>query len=902
MRRFLQLCLLAWICLAAGSAPTLPELPALPVLPEGVRFERLNATPYHLALAGSAPDLATIATLLEILAGLPGAGEPELRELVAGERGYWIRVVLPIAENRPDAAAQLSSLRLRPWHTPIDRLVRLVGNWQWLRYWLSAPAEQETATEYRAGGPKAPPDAAGSRRPTALARLDCEVLARRIPIDQRDDLLERAGQRLRDYRRELRSSASSLKRLDPAARSQLLDDLEAALAADLAVIFGVLAELGFDPPFWPSPAEMFSLLGDLDLIAGRPVAAAEAYLLAEGNSAGYLPLCGRFFAGKVYGVESRTEGFTVSALTGYLLAWDPLSGQVLERHLLPDIPEAVGKDQESLWIAFPDGSRSRLAGGRLEPEIRLHDDLIRRVRAMRAGSGLAKNWADPQQRWAFGLVREIDDRLPLNPAELEAALLSAARKDPTQPWYPFWLGQVMWSEGRRAEAETVWREMSPRLERGMPYYESFWMAAYHEVFGRPDWADRVFEAALRERRSLPADAKLVAWTERVIAPQYLDLWARRSPARHHLWWQRVREITGTASGDAFKAAMWSEQLARRGQDAAAREEHSSIARARQGDPATESAWVDYALYLALAALAMLFARLAVLGGVLAGRAARGQPLWAPGAARLFGLQLLLLSAIVTFALSLVLLAVSYVSRAEKAQYRPDGSAIMAAIGAPQLLQAWLAGGVFEDVEPPRLIREVRQLKKVRADVLVIGTAAVLLGLFLAAWPAGLLLRFPPLRDLATRWLPGARLVRRGEDLRGVLAFGLVVFAALPLLWLLVAGAGSALPAPGPFSGSYAQNLSFSFLPLPPRVHEFAETLELKQLRRESFWTLLLVAYPAAKIFWSLVVTAMAVAVFTLRSGPLPPADGASGGASRPIARGGGGFGFRFRRSSGPSRR
>jgi hypothetical protein len=99
----------------------------------------------------------------------------------------------------------------------------------------------------------------------------------------------------------------------------------------------------------------------------------------------------------------------------------------------------------------------------------------------------------------------------------------------------------------------------------------------------------------------------------------------------------------------------------------------------------------------------------------------------------------------------------------------------------------------------------------------------------------------------------------------VLAFGLFVFAALPLLWLLVAGAGSALPAPGPFSSSYAQNLSFLFLPLGPKLPYFAETLELKQLRRESFWTLLLVAYPAAKIFWSMVVAAMAVAVFTLHS-------------------------------------
>lgn len=859
MRRFSQLGLIAWLSLAAaGSAEPLPEMPRLP---ERITIDRLNATRHHLALAGASPDLDEIAALLEVLGRVPGAGEPELREIVAGERGYELRVVVPLGEELPDAGVQLSGLGLEPWRPPLERLAT-IANRKWLWDALVYFYEEEAPAEhYRAGiayAPAARPRAvwpvleSAVPQPSVLAHLDCSMLAERIDIDRRTEVLNRADERIEVYRRALRAAASP---------SRHLAELEAAAADDLALVFGV--HLGLDRPAKPSPAEMFSLLGDLHLLASQPVAAAEAYALAERNSPGYMPICGRLFEGKLYGVESHSEGSARSVVTSYLLAWDPLSGQVLERHPLPAIPEALGADREALWIAFPDGSRTRLAGGRLEPDIRLHHQVARRTRAMFVARRLAKNFVDVERRWVFQLRRTIDDRLPLSPSELEAALRAAMRQDPTQPWYHFWLGQILWREGRRTEAETIWRESTPRLEQ-MPYYESLWMAAYHEVYGRPVWADRLLETALRERRRLPANAEAVSWKERAAAPKFVDLWTRRLPGRHHLWWRKVREMAGVASGDAFKAALWSTELARHGDFAAAREEYANIEPARRGDPATESAYLDYSIYLVVAALAMLFARLAVLGGRLAGRRAPSQPWWAPKALRDLGLQLLLLSAILAFALSLALLAAGYLGHIENAQHRRDGPAIVAAVGAPQLVRAWLAGGLIEVADPPsRLILRVQELRRYGVDTWLVAALGAIVGLFLLALPVGLFLREIPVRDFATRWLPGARQVRQGKDFRGALIIGLFVFAAIPLLWLLVAGAGSALPAPGPISACYWESLVPSYLPLGPRLHDFDETVELKRLRRESFWTLLLVAYPGARIFWSLVVAAAVISVFSL---------------------------------------
>lgn len=366
MRRFSQLCLIAWLCLAAaGAAKPLPELPPLP---ERITIDRLNATRHHLALAGASPDLGEIATLLEVLGRVPGAGEPELREIVAGDRGYELRIVVPLGETPPDAAAQLEGLGLQPWRTPLERLA-MFANRKWLWDWLAYDYEEQApAAHNRAGNAYAP--AARPRavwpvlesavpQPSALAHLDCSMLAERIDIDTRAEVLKRADERLETYRQALRHFPSQNENSRAAAPSRHLAELEAAAADNLALVFAV--NLGLDRSGMPSPAEMFSLLGDLHLLAARPVAAAEAYALAERHSPSYMPVCGRLLEGKLYGVESHSEGSARSVLTSYLLTWDPISGQVLERRPLPAIPEALGADRQRC------GSLSQMARGPASP-------------------------------------------------------------------------------------------------------------------------------------------------------------------------------------------------------------------------------------------------------------------------------------------------------------------------------------------------------------------------------------------------------------------------------------------------------------------------------------------------------------------------------------------------------
>ncbi|HSS47885.1 MAG TPA: PilN domain-containing protein, partial [Thermoanaerobaculia bacterium] len=338
--------------------------------------------------------------------------------------------------------------------------------------------------------------------PSALAQLTCGSLAS-AEAGTLAGVLERADLRLAGYKWERRLIEKRLDGRGSWAR-RFLDDVARAASSDLSRLFGELdrpesLKAGAAAP----PAEMFALLGDLNLVAGRLPAAAESYGIAEQLSPGQETLCGHLYDGKLYGVESFSSScwggtFRWLGLTGYLLAWDLASGRVVERHLLPMMPEALAVQQGELQITLHGGDVVRLAGQRLAVPVPVAADLNTRSQAILSGTLLAQNFAGLERAGSsspFEVSRYFDDRLPLDLPELEQALRAAALRDPTQPWHPFFLGQALWAQGRREEAETLWRGIWDGGPRA-PYYELLQMATFYEGFGQREWADRAFDQAL----------------------------------------------------------------------------------------------------------------------------------------------------------------------------------------------------------------------------------------------------------------------------------------------------------------------------------------------------------------------------------------------------------------------
>ena len=459
--------------------------------------------------------------------------------------------------------------------------------------------------------------------PSALAKLTCHRLTH-IREDDLVQLLERAEERLESYRWDRRLAASTSGRQQAWSR-RFLAEVERATSQDLARWFGDLHPLESVRAILEPPAvEMFALLGDLNLIAGRFAAAAESYRLAEELSAAYEPLCGRLHEGRLYGAESffavdPEGGPGYPMLTGYLLAWDLDSGRVLERHLLPALPEAISAEGGALEISVTGAEELRLIEGRLEPPVRVLANLSVRSAAVWSSAVPALNFIGQDYRdfaSPFAVGRRLDDRLPVTLPELEQALRAAAARDPTQPWYSFWLGQTRWAQGQHEEAESLWREMWHGAPRKIPYYELLWMAAFHEGYGQDEWADRGFSQALEARRRLGVPIFSAHPVERHFnaAAFWLGAATRRDPDRRYLWWRRLRQLSGQVAGDAFSAALWADFFERRGDRQGYRSALAELeeARAYDVDHRTAVAWLDYALYLAVAVAAMLFAQLAAL--------------------------------------------------------------------------------------------------------------------------------------------------------------------------------------------------------------------------------------------------------------------------------------------------
>src|SRR6185436_8294324 len=489
---------------------------------------------------------------------------------------------------------------LKPFREVIKR-----GDPQWNG---AAAASPKTADEPPAGRPDpfrslAPGGAPAESPPSVLAKLTCDDLTW-AEADTYAGVLERANRRLERYLWERSLVAEAPQGRGSWAR-RFLDDVAQVASADLARIIGDLSNLkslrsGLAPP----PAETFALLGDLNLISGRLAAAAESYGFAERISPGQETLCGHVYDGKLYGAESFLapefrNGRRWHWLTGYLLAWDLASGRVVERHLLPAMPGALavrrGKLQITLQGAGLQGAGVvELAGRRLAEPVRVSADLFLRLSAIQNGRALAENFIGPSaSSRPFEVHRYFDPRIPLGLPEVEESLRAAAARDPTQPWHPFLLGQALWAQGRRQEAETLWRDLWTKDgPRATPYYEVLWMAMLYEGFGHRGWADRVFARALEQRRRLSRPVGFTGELER--RRNTGSFWLEDGVPdfeRRYLWWRRLREISGVAPGDGFRAALWAAALESRGEDRRARDElaYLDLARGHPFDTTAQSA-------------------------------------------------------------------------------------------------------------------------------------------------------------------------------------------------------------------------------------------------------------------------------------------------------------------------
>ncbi len=329
----------------------------------------------------------------------------------------------------------------------------------------------------------------------------------------------------------------------------------------------------------PGDAQAHALLGDYYVKADRLQDAASAYRVATASGGSpTITRAGALYDGKLYVPESywtrpRTIGNLVH--TGYLLAIDPDTGHVLDRHRLPGLATSFAVDDATLTISYEiDGESEEgkivLSRGRLAKEALPWSSLLLRLHSMNRGGLISANFLEglemsfvdplPLARFTFSPDRNYDDA-PKTLHQLEIALRAASERDPTEPWHLFYLGQAQWWQGRQREAESSWGALLRGAFPAIPYYEYARMAAHFERFQQREWADRAFEETLRRRQLLPQPIESTWLIERLInfpamrqaaRAEYLE----EDLERQYVWLDRARRLTGTCPEDFLAAWIW----------------------------------------------------------------------------------------------------------------------------------------------------------------------------------------------------------------------------------------------------------------------------------------------------------------------------------------------------------
>ncbi|HEY5609784.1 MAG TPA: protein kinase, partial [Thermoanaerobaculia bacterium] len=214
-------------------------------------------------------------------------------------------------------------------------------------------------------------------------------------------------------------------------------------------------------------------LGDLYLQTDRLADAMNQYREVSRAETPYSSRNAIHYDNKLYVRETyRYEGQVLDS--GYLIALDPITLNVVERHLLPGRVKSFSPSADGFTVEYEidsEGSATEtiaFSRGRFSAPVHLPVNMMLRMREMKSAWFLAENFMSdmsgliekqaPHPRFRPAQKDVIEDA-PNTFEQLEPALRAAIARDPTQPWHRFHLGQLLDATGRKPEAEKVFEEM-----------------------------------------------------------------------------------------------------------------------------------------------------------------------------------------------------------------------------------------------------------------------------------------------------------------------------------------------------------------------------------------------------------------------------------------------------------
>lgn len=372
----------------------------------------------------------------------------------------------------------------------------------------------------------------------------------------------------------------------------------------------------------PQYAQAHALRGDYKLSTGDFQNAVADYRAAYSSGQSYTASRAFYRDGKLFMKEFfRSEKYThgQEQETSWLITVDPASEGVLERYHLPGVPRVFVVRKDSVEVLYDDGSGTEntwiLSDSKSERPLYGEQDLLLRMRTMQSGWGLASSFlADWENGESIGTTKFEPGNIlysdaPTTLSELESRERSAIAHDRTQPWNSFFLGQALWAQGKKDEAEKIWLQLKVEAYAATPYFEFSWMASMFEAYGQTKMADHAYQQALLLRQRLPVPVDTATRLERLINANFLRTAAyasrnEMSPERAHEWLMRARQLTGICpEGDDFASASWQKYFVAVHKPDRAQVEGNYFQRTQQNPLSIIRATTlfDYALYIWIAA-------------------------------------------------------------------------------------------------------------------------------------------------------------------------------------------------------------------------------------------------------------------------------------------------------------
>lgn len=374
-------------------------------------------------------------------------------------------------------------------------------------------------------------------------------------------------------------------------------------------------------------AQTHATLADIYVEEGRQQEALQEYQAAIAAGGEFGSTRGFFLDGRLYLEEFvRSKSFTggLSKDTSTLLAIDPASGKVLSRLRLRGPVSTftvkngeveIGFSSPPDWNADPIDTSARLINGKLDRkelfcDWRPPNTEMAWAPAANFVQGLKWNFlGEDHSKFVF---RKMYDDAPATEADLEKTLREGMQRDPTQPWNSFFLGQLLWSQKKSADAQQLWEALFGSEFDDVPYYEYARMAGIFEDLGHPAWADRAYARALDLRKALAQPIDVAPSWDRFQNAAFLITAAQQTRGnanldRGYLWLQRGRELTGVEPQfDALTSWVWYGYFRRNGQAREADFEARRIAEC-ESNPLSESTTFTKGAYFEVFFLSFLAA-------------------------------------------------------------------------------------------------------------------------------------------------------------------------------------------------------------------------------------------------------------------------------------------------------